>query len=329
MKQINQHLVHGFTYTLPFILLYSVSLAVSNNLWSLGAFPDWVFGLIVPVLTASIAHSISPRTMLVPGLLLGYTMNLTGLGFFGGILGGLCLGYLGAFLLEKVDIKQPNYRIVVRYVLIAVIAFGLSYLVMNVIVSIPIVWLMTTIRSFVETIEPTQTVLLVGVLALFTVVDLGGPFNKVAFTFMLEFYADGLYHITGPVLISAVIPPLSMYVSVLLYRNRIRHPGTSAMRLMLLGGLFGLTESAIPIVLEDPIRRLPSIVIGSVIASTFAAWVGLTNILLLVSVPGALGTNNLLLYLLAHLIGVGIVVAFVGILSKPFPQALEEDDLSK
>jgi fructose-specific phosphotransferase system IIC component len=75
--------------------------------------------------------------------------------------------------------------------------------------------------------------------------------------------------------------------------------------------LFGLTESAIPVVLEDPLRRWPTMVLGSVVASVFASYMGLSNILMMVSLPGLFGANKIGIYLLAHVLGVLVVLGLL------------------
>lgn len=321
MKTINNHLIHGFTYTLPVIILFSISLAIDNNLVALGRFPDLVFWCILPVLTMTIASSITRKITIVPGLLLGYWMNDLGVGFFGGILGGLLLGYIALLLCQTIRSHNDNLNVILGYILIGGLSLTLSYVLMRYVISIPVLWLLETINGWIVAIDPTQTIVLVGALAFCTVVDMGGPFNKVAFTFVLEFYSDGLYHIVGPAIISVAIPPLSMLAILYLFQHRIDPPSKSVQRLLVLGGIFGMTESAIPVVLEDPVKRWPAVILGSVAASVFAAYMGLSNILLLVSVPGLFGTSNVVWYLVSHVIGVGLVVLLVGLSTrkKPLP----------
>jgi fructose-specific phosphotransferase system IIC component len=241
-------------------------------------------------------------------------MNDVGLGFFGGILGGLLLGYVGLWGCQRFRCTQDRKGLLLGYVVIGGISFALSYLVLRFVVATPLLWAMDHLIEWVQGIDPTRTTVLVGVLALFTVMDLGGPFNKVAFTVVLESYANGWYHISGPAIVSVVIPPLSMLVWTLVRGYRVRPPEDKGKRLLVLGSLFGLTESAIPMVLEDPLRRWPAMVIGSVAASVFASHMGMTNILMMVSLPGLFGVNKIGVYLLAHLIGVAIVVGLLLVL---------------
>lgn len=315
MKPINRHLITGFTYTIPVIVLYSIALAVDQNLVSLGRTPEILFLFVIPVLTVSISNSVTPKLLIIPAAVLGYVMYEMGIGFFGGILGGLLLGYLGFILSAYWKIEKQIWLVLIGYIVIPLIAFGVSYLIMNYIVSIPILWLMDGIRSWIETIDPTKTVILVGILAFFTVVDLGGPFNKLAFTFVLEFFVDGLYHITGPAIISVAIPPLSMLALLYLSPKRIKQPANSVKRLLMVGGLFGLTESAIPIILDDPLRRHPFVILGSIGASVFAASMGLENVLLMMSLPGLFGTNMIGVYVLSHLLAIGFIVGMITIVT--------------
>lgn len=316
MKQINAHLVKGFSVTLPVIILFSISLALDQNIRDLGRIPDTIFLFVIPVLTMTIANSITPKILLIPGAILGYYMNELGIGFFGGILGGLLLGYIGLLLTSRNKIQSSILLVLVSYIGIGFVSLALSYLVMEYIVSSPILWMMNGISNWIAAIDPTQTVLLVGILALFTVVDLGGPFNKVAFTFVLQFYTQGLYHITGPAIISVAIPPLSMLAVLYIYPKRFTKPPTTTIRLLTVGGIFGLTESAIPVILEDPLRRHVPVIVGSVAASTLAASMGLSNVLMMVSLPGMFGASNIGVYVLAHVVGIGIIVVLIGLFSR-------------
>ena len=64
------------------------------------------------------------------------------------------------------------------------------------------------------------------------------------------------------------------------------------------------------------IKILPILIIGSIAGSVFAAIFDLENHLLLNAVPGLLGTSNIFIYLLSHLVGVAICLILFPIVLK-------------
>lgn len=327
MKTINKHLVRGFTYAFPFIVLFSITLAISDTIQDITPIPDYIFLIVVPVLTMGIATSISPKTTIVPALVLGYLMNDMGIGFLGGILAGLLFGYAVSWMMTKYQPSKDFIRTIFRYIVYPLVCAGIVYVLMYYLISIPIIFVLTEVESWVRTIDPTEIIFLVGVLAFLTVIDLGGPFNKLAFTFVLEFYTDRAFAITGPALIAVSIPPISMLLATMLLPNRIEQPDKNVMRLMVFGSVFGMTESAIPTIVLDAKRRLPIVVIGSVLASMFAAYMGLENILLMTSIPGLLGVSNIGIYLLSYVIGIGFILGGLRLLSPKKPLQNEQNNV--
>ena len=82
---------------------------------------------MVPILTAFISHSISPKITFIPGLILGYFIASWGLGYIGGIIGGLFLGYLIRCVSSKVKLNNEILCFVVGYFVLGVFGFVLSY----------------------------------------------------------------------------------------------------------------------------------------------------------------------------------------------------------
>lgn len=326
MATINKHLIRGFSYAFPFIVLYSISLAISETWTDINPTPDIIFQIIVPALTLGIATSVASKPAIVPSLVIGYFVNDMGVGFLGGIIAGLLLGYGLKWLL---DYKQPDkkpYRQLVSYVGYPLFTSAVVYLVMYGL-SIPVVYVLDTIESWIRTIDSTEIVILVGILSFLTVIDLGGPFNKLAFTLVIEFYTARAFMITGPALIAVSIPPISMLLASVLLPKRIATPDSTVKRLMIFGSIFGMTESAIPSIAEDVKRRLPIVVFGSVIASMFAAWMGLENILLMTSIPGLFGVSDIWIYLLSYGIGIGAILGLLALVSPKKTLQNEENPL--
>ncbi len=81
-------------------------------------------------------------------------------------------------------------------------------------------------------------------------------------------------------------------------------------------GLIGITEGAIPFAAGDPVRVIPSIMIGSSVGAVIAGLAGCTNAaphggLVVLPVVG-----NVLMYIIAVLAGVATVVALMFFLKK-------------
>lgn len=325
MATINKHLIRGFSYAFPFIVLFSISLAISETITNIEPIPDTIFLLVVPALTLGIATSVASNSAILPALILGYVVNDMGIGFLGGIIAGLLLGY-GLQWITSSNESNPPFKSIRTYILYPIIIGGLVYGVMF-LLSFPVVYVLDIVETWVRNIQPTEILFLVGVLAFLTVIDLGGPMNKLAFTLVIEFYTDRAFAITGPALIAVSIPPISMLLATIVMPNKMEIPQASVKRLMIFGSLFGMTESAIPTISMDVKKRLPIVVFGSVIASMFAAWMGLENVLLMTSLPGLFGVSNLLIYLLAYVIGVGVILVLLTIVSPKKPLQNEENPL--
>ena len=82
--------------------------------------------------------------------------------------------------------------------------------------------------------------------------------------------SEGNYQIMGACAAAICTPPLGMGLATLvrkhLWSEEEREAGLAAIAM----GLIGITEGAIPFAAADPIRVIPSIVAGSVVAATIA-----------------------------------------------------------
>lgn len=327
LNDMGKHILTGIKFAVPALVIYSVMLAlVSTNLIKSENFDisHYFYLLIIPILTAFIANSICDKIVFIPGLILGYYFEQWGLGFFGGIIGGLVLGYTARFISEKVRCNNNVICIVVGYIVIGGLSFTATYFLLLYFVSPVILTVLNGINNYIVNIKTTEVILLVGVLALLTTIDLGGPFNKLAYSFYIGFYLEGFYHLSGPVLISTAIPPISIFIALKLYPKRFNDDDHKAKRIALFGSLTGLTEGALIVAFRRPLKIIPVLVLGSVFAAVFAAYFELENRLLLASVLGLFGVNNLFVYILAHMFGVGIVlVLFFLVLPKDEKNVVE------
>jgi fructose-specific phosphotransferase system IIC component len=94
--------------------------------------------------------------------------------------------------------------------------------------------------------------------------------NKAAFFFGAAMIKEGNYAVMGACAAAICTPPLGLALATLvgrrLWTGEQRESGLAALGM----GLVGITEGAIPFAAADPIRVIPSIMLGSMVASTVA-----------------------------------------------------------
>src|SRR5262249_41641051 len=100
--------------------------------------------------------------------------------------------------------------------------------------------------------------------------DMGGPVNKAAFFFGAAMIQQGNFAIMGACAAAICTPPLGLGLATLMDRRRWteeqRESGLAALGM----GLIGITEGAIPFAAGDPLRVIPTIMLGSMVAATIA-----------------------------------------------------------
>ena len=282
---------------------------------------DYVFIVLVPILTAFISHSISSKITFIPGLVLGYFIATWGLGYIGGILGGLFLGYLLRYISSRIKIENETICFIIGYFVLGGLGFVLSYLVIYYMARPGILEILESVNNLLESISPSQTVLIVVLLAGLTVLDLGGPFNKIAYGFIIQFYTEGLFHVTGPVLVSVMLPPLGVFLGLTLLKDRFNKSDHKTKKLALFGAIFGLTEGALAVGYRRPLKVIPILLIGSVLGSALASIMGLENSSLLVSVPSLFTVNNVFILLVSTVVG---AVTMLGLFYLVLPREKED-----
>jgi PTS system fructose-specific IIC component len=149
----------------------------------------------------------------------------------------------------------------------------------------PIAALTVALTDFLNGLNGTGAVVLGVVLGLMMCVDLGGPVNKVAYSFAVAGLSAGsLTDNPAPLMIMAavmgagMVPPLAMALaSTVLYRKGFsqveRSNGTAA---WLLGASF-ISEGAIPFAAADPLRVIPASMVGGAVTGAISMAAGVTS----------------------------------------------------
>lgn len=240
------------------------------------------FGFLVPALAGYIAYAIADRPGIAPGFVMGALAVSIEAGFLGGIVGGLLAGLLASFLAKR---AAPRWLAgLMPVVIIPLVTIFVVGLLMLLLVGKPIADASQGLENWLNGLSGGSIVLLGVILGLMMAVDLGGPINKAAYVFATtgltaEAIASGgtEVKIMAAVMIAGMVPPLAMALSTAvrpsLYTPAERENGKSA---WLLGAAF-ISEGAIPFAAADPLRVIPSMMLGSATAGAISMAAGVTS----------------------------------------------------
>ena len=221
------------------------------------------FGFLVPALAGFIAFAIADRPGIVPGFVGGALSVSIGAGFLGGIAAGLIGGLIALWLARR---KVPKgIRGVMPVVVIPLVSTFLTGAIMLIILGRPLKALSDSLADWLSGMSGANAVVLGVILGLMMAFDMGGPVNKVAYTFAVTGLAAAGAATDAPelkimaaVMAAGMTPPLGLALATRLRKNLFTEPerenGNAA---WLLGASF-ITEGAIPFAAADPLRVIPS-----------------------------------------------------------------------
>lgn len=284
VSDVKKYLLSGVSYAIPFVACGGIMIAAAIALVPMTpAGPDFshapflkmildigtaAFSLLVPVLAGYIAFGIADRPGLVPGFVGGTVANQIGAGFLGGLVAGLLAG-LVVYWIKKV--KVPLYlRPIMPILVIPVIASLAVGFVMYKVVGLPIKGAMTFLSRWLATIGTGNSIILALVLGAMIAFDMGGPVNKVAFFFGAAMIKEGNFAVMGACAAAICIPPIGLGLATVLGRRVWTSEERDAGYAGLAMGMIGITEGAIPFAAADPVRVIPTIMVGSGIGSVIA-----------------------------------------------------------
>ena len=280
-RQIYKHLMNGVSHMLPFVIGGGILIALAflfdtfdpanaKNFGSgtpLSAFLMKIggasFGFMLPVLAGYIAMSIADRPGLVAGFVGGLLASQGGSGFLGALIAGFAAGYL-VLLVKKLVSGLPQAlegtKPVLFYPVLGVLFIGIAItFIINPPVSALNEWLMNSL----QTMGTTSRVLLGLVFGAMMSVDMGGPVNKAAYVIGTGALATGEYGIMAAVMAGGMVPPLAIALCTTFFPSRFTEAERKSGITNYIMGLSFITEGAIPFAAADPIRVLPSCIIGA------------------------------------------------------------------
>ncbi|EEW1579135.1 PTS 2-O-a-mannosyl-D-glycerate transporter subunit IIABC [Escherichia coli] len=318
--ELKQALLSGISFAVPLIVAGGTVLAVAVLLSQIFGLQDlfneenswlWMYRklgggllgiLMVPVLAAYTAYSLADKPALAPGFAAGLAANMIGSGFLGAVVGGLIAGYLMRWVKNHLRLSSKFNGFLTFYLYPVLGTLGAGSLMLFV-VGEPVAWINNSLTAWLNGLSGSNALLLGAILGFMCSFDLGGPVNKAAYAFCLGAMANGVY---GPYAIFASVKMVSAFTvtaSTMLAPRLFKEFEIETGKSTWLLGLAGITEGAIPMAIEDPLRVIGSFVMGSMVTG---AIVGAMNIGL--STPGA-GIFSLFLL---HDNGAGGVMAAIG-----------------
>jgi PTS system fructose-specific IIC component len=267
------------------------------------------FSMLVPILAGFIAYGMADRPGITPGIVAGLLAGTIGAGFLGGLIGGLLAGAV-VIAIKRVKVPRAVAGIM-PVVVIPLVATLIVGALMIVVVGEPIAAAQRGMTDWLNGLSGSNAVLLGALLGLMMAFDMGGPVNKVAYTFGLAGLASGNLKVMAAVMAAGMVPPIGLALATVvrsrLFTRAERQAGEAA---WLLGASF-ITEGAIPFAAADPLRVIPSLMAGSAVTGALSMSFGATSRAPHggIWVIGLIGKP--LLYLIALVAGVAVTAACV------------------
>lgn len=297
--ELKQALLSGISFAVPLIVAGGTVLAVAvllaqmfnlqplfeqenSWLWLYRKLGGGMLGiLMVPVLAAYTAYSLADKPALAPGFAAGLAANMIGSGFLGAIAGGLIAGYLMRWVKNHIRLSS-RFNGFLTFYLYPVIGTLTAGSLMLFVIGEPVAWINNSLTAWLNGLSGSNALVLGAIIGFMCSFDLGGPVNKAAYAFCLGAMANGVY---GPYAIFASVKMVSAFTvtaSTMIAPRQFKSFEIETGKSTWLLGLAGITEGAIPMAIEDPLRVIGSFVIGSMVTG---AIVGAMNIGL--QTPGA------------------------------------------
>ncbi|PHM59884.1 PTS fructose transporter subunit IIBC [Xenorhabdus sp. KK7.4] len=328
---IYQHLMTGVSYMLPMVVAGGLCIALSF-VFGIEAFKEpgtlaaalmqigggSALALMVPILAGYIAYSIAGRTGLAPGLVGGMLAVSTGAGFLGGIIAGFLAGYVAKLLTTRLRLPQSMEALkpILIIPLVATLATGL---IMIYVVGKPVSAIMEWLTHWLKSMGTTNAVILGAILGGMMCTDMGGPVNKAAYAFGVGLLSAQSYGPMAAIMAAGMVPPLAMWLATVIARTKFDQSEREGGKAALVLGLCFISEGAIPFAAKDPVRVLPSCILGGAITGALSMYFSVQLMaphggLFVLLIPGAI--TPVLPYLGAILAGTMLTAGVYGVVKK-------------
>ncbi|RKD28727.1 PTS fructose transporter subunit IIABC [Lacrimispora algidixylanolytica] len=296
-RSIYKHLMNGVSHMLPFVIGGGILIALAflfddfsidpSNFGKntplaayLKTIGEQAFGMMLPVLAGYIAMSIADR----PGLAVGFVggliakmgstfANPAGGSVNSGFLGALLAGFIGGYIVlmlkrafKKLPKSLEGIKPVLLYPLIGILLVAVATTFIN-----PFVGAINDgITGLLNNMGGTSKIVLGAVVGGMMSVDMGGPVNKAAYVFGTAQLAEGNFDIMAAVMAGGMVPPIAIALCTTFFKKKFTDKERQSGLVNYIMGLSFISEGAIPFAAADPIRVIPSCMIGSAVAGSLS-----------------------------------------------------------
>lgn len=279
---VYKHLMNGVSHMLPLVVAGGVLTAISF-LWGIYSFDPssdqynaiaaliksvggYSMNLMVPVLAAFIAQSISGRPGMLAGLVGGMIAVETGSGFIGGIIAGFFAGYVVTFvvgLLKGMPRQLEGLKsiFILPIVTVGIVGVGMSLL------GGPCSAINNGMMGFLAGLQDSSPVVLGIVVGCMSAFDMGGPVNKAAYVTGTMLLGSGNYLFMAGVSAACITPPLIIAIAATLRKDHFSPDDRTAALVNYVLGSTHITEGAIPFAAKNPLKVIPVLMVGSSISA--------------------------------------------------------------
>lgn len=343
-RKIYKHLMNGVSNMLPFVVAGGIFIAIAFLIDTISGAPQdsnfgtntpaaaffktiggYAFNFMIPILAGYIGKSIADR----PGLLVGFvggflattgsTFSAVGGDIPSGFLGALFAGFVGGYLmlgLRKLCDKLPQALEGIKPVLIyPLVGLGLIAVIMCAVN--PFMGMINTgLTNFLNTMNESSKIVLGCILGGMMSIDMGDPFNKAAYVFGTAAIASGNYDIMAAVMIGGMVPPIAIALATTFFKKKFTKEERKSGPVNYIMGLSFITEGAIPYAAADPLRVIPSCLVGAAVSGGLSM---LFNCTLMAPHGGIFVfavVGNWPMYLLSLAIGSVVGMLLLGLLKK-------------
>ncbi len=282
-----RHLMSGVSNMLPFVIAGGILIAISFMFGINSANPEdpsfnpfakllmdlggggGAFALLIPVLAAFIGMSIGDRPGFMPAMVGGLMASNSGAGFLGGLIAGFLGGYVAVFL-KKITSKLPQVLEGIKPILIFPV---LGLLITGSIMAGILDWVVALnnwLTGHLNNLSGGNLVVMGIVLGAMMAVDMGGPVNKVAYTFGIAAIQAGNLAPHAAIMAGGMVPPLGIALATTFFKKKFSEAERKSGAVNYIMGASFITEGAIPFAAADPLRILPACIVGSAIAGGLA-----------------------------------------------------------
>ena len=348
-RKIYKHLMNGVSHMLPFVIGGGVLIAIAfllddysidpSNFGSNTPVAAWfktigggAFGFMLPILAGFIAMSIADRPGLAVGFVGGYLAS-TGAtfaspggdipsAFLGALVAGFAAGYIVLGLrklCEALPASLEGIKPVFIYPLFGTLLISVVMCAIN-----PVMGALNSgLTSLLEGMGTSSMIALGVLLGAMMATDMGGPFNKAAYVFGTASLAaanETGWMIMAAVMVGGMVPPIAIALATIFFPKKFTENERKSGPVNFIMGFCFITEGAIPFAAADPLRVIPSLMVGSGLAGALSMAFKCT----LMAPHGGIFVfpvvGNVALYLVALLAGSAASCLLLGILKKNVAQ---------